>query len=131
MENFTKEELLATKSIVTQVLKNKRADNRSNLNNTTINFYNEVYTKGVTLGLSAIAFDDNALMKAITILSGILTYEELKYILTNLKSYIVTTHKLQLLNQTKYDKLLKLLTNEEIKDINYQRMEDEIRGPRK
>lgn len=131
MEKITKENLIKSKNLVSFVLSNRKATSNINLRNTQVNFYNEVYTKATTFGLSALAFDDNTLMKSIAILSGILTYEELKYILENLRNILVTNYKLKLLKKEKFEKLYSKLTQNEIYDINYHMLEEEVKSSRK
>ena len=121
---FTKEDLINTKKIIYTVLNNQKNDSKNNIKMKEYNFNQEIYPIITTLGLSTMAFNESILMKSIAILSTILTYEELRYILINLRNILVTKKKLNLLQKEKYDQLLKILNFDEIKEINYLEMEN-------
>ena len=123
---FTKEDLINTKEIIYTVLNNQKNDSKNNIKMKEYNFNQEIYPIITTLGLSTMAFNESILMKSIAILSTILTYEELRYILINLKNILITKKKLNLLQKAKYDQLLKELSLDEIKEINY--LETENKG---
>ena len=123
---FTKEDLINTKEIIYTVLNNQKNNSKSNIKMKEYSFNQEIYPIITTLGLSTMAFNESILMKSIAILSTILTYEELRYILINLKNILITKKKLNLLQKAKYDQLLKELSLDEIKEINY--LETENKG---
>lgn len=115
----TKDDLIRTKELVELVLNEKKKNNKANITMREYSFNERIYPTITSFSLSTIAFNDSYIMKSIAILTGILTYEELRYILTNLKSILLTNKKLKLLQKSKYEQLLSLLSNDEIKEINY------------
>lgn len=115
----TKDDLIRTKELVELVLNEKKKNNKANITMREYSFNERIYPTITSFSLSTIAFNDSDIMKSIAILTGILTYEELRYILTNLKSILLTNKKLKLLQKSKYEQLLSLLSNDEIKEINY------------
>lgn len=124
MKEFTKEDLINAKSLVYAVLDNKKQSSKANITMKELSFNNEIYPIITTLGLSTIAFNDGNIMKSIAILSTILTYEELRYILVNLKNILLTKKKLKLLTKEKYDSLLSSLTFDELREIDYLEKEE-------
>lgn len=115
----TKDDLIRTKELVELVLNEKKNNNKANITMREYSFNERIYPTITSFSLSTIAFNDSDIMKSIAILTGILTYEELRYILTNLKSILLTNKKLKLLQKSKYEQLLSLLSTDEIKEINY------------
>ena len=119
MNIITKEDLVNAKDLVKQVLEEKKQNSKTNIIMKEYNFNTDIYPIITTLGLSTIAFNDGNIMKTITVLAGILTYEELRYILVNLKNILLAQKKLNLLTKSKYEKLLSMITTDEYKEINY------------